>query len=113
VFPTKHPAVTPTIAGQPNKAASGIRQSATRSCTGPKDIGAKRMIKTAYKLVNTIVKLISVVFILYFTSRLRDFYCGTGGRHHLPATEIDYTNCLKTFTLTDIVNLKDMAKILV
>jgi hypothetical protein len=61
----KHPAVTPAITGQPNKAVKGIRQSATRNCIGPKDIGARTIIKTAYRLEKTIAKLISLVFILY------------------------------------------------
>jgi hypothetical protein len=65
-LPKKQPTDTPAITGQPNKAANGIRQSATRNWIGPKDIGAKTMTRTAYRLENTIAKLISFVFILYF-----------------------------------------------
>jgi hypothetical protein len=32
-----------------------------------------------------------------FTSPLRDLFCGTGGRFHLPAFGKEESDCLKTF----------------
>lgn len=46
-FPTRQPSVAPRITGQPNNAASGRRQSATLSCTGGKEAGARKITRTA------------------------------------------------------------------
>lgn len=58
----KQPRLTPMTTGQPKTIVRGIRQSATRSCMGPKDIGAKTMTRTAYNPARTTVKVMSLVF---------------------------------------------------
>ena len=90
---TKHPAVTPTITGQPNSAANGIMQSARRNCIGPWPATPKTMTKTAYKLVKTIVKAISLVFILFFNLPTPGFLMRNGWE--VPPTR----NCNKSHRL--------------
>ena len=86
------------LTGQPNRAANGIRQSATRNWIGPKDIGAKTITRTAYRLENTIAKLISFVFILYFYLPIPRILLRNGWEAPPTRNPRNYRNLLKTFT---------------
>jgi len=52
----KQPSVTPITIGGPSSADRVIKQSDTLSWIGPKDIGAKAKVKTAYRLATVTVK---------------------------------------------------------